>query len=442
MKKTLLPLLLLIATFSVHAQKKWTLKKCVDHALENNITIKQNRLNIATADANIKTAKGNFLPTVGASYSNTLGIGPVINQTTNTRIGSTTSLNGNIGIGTNVNIFNGFSNLNTRKQALLEKEGVELDVASIENDVSLNVVNAYLNVLFAKENLAVAETQYEISKKQIERVQVQFDEGAAPKGDLLNMESTAANDYQNLIAQQNALSIALLQLTQLLQIPNEDFNVEVLDIKDPGKVLFTDNSKSIYEKSLLNWPEIKRAELNIESSDLAIEIAKSSYLPTVSGSYNIGSSYFYDLKNSEFNVGVFNQLDNLLNQSLGVSVSIPIFNGFRNDASVERSKIDKLQADLALENQKLQLQQTIEQAYLDASTAAKTFEAAETSLLAQKEAFKNAQVSYDYGTMTLFDFDQVRNRLVNAESALIRAKYDYVFKTKVLKFYAGENIFE
>lgn len=441
MKTKFILFVALVTSLATFSQKKWTLKECVDYALKNNITVKQNRLNLATADANIKTAKGNFLPVVSGSNNNSLGIGPVINQTTNTRIGSTTSLSGNIGVGATVNIFNGFSNLNTRKQALLEKEGVALDVASIENDVALNVVNTYLNVLFAKENLAVAETQSEISKKQIERARIQFEEGAVPKGDLLNIESTAANDYQNVVVQENTLNLALLQLAQLLQISSEGFDIASINVENPTETLLYSSSKMVYDRAIENRPEIERAKLNVESSDLSIAIAKSSYLPTVSGSYSIGSSYFYDLQSSD-NVGFFNQFDNLLNQGLGLSVNIPIFNGFRTDASVERSIINKEMANLTLENQKLQLQQTIEQAYLDAKAAAKTFEVAQISLDAQKEAFKNAQVSYDYGTMTQFDFDQVRNRLVNAEGTLIRAKYDYIFKTKVLKFYYGDNVLD
>jgi outer membrane protein len=135
-------------------------------------------------------------------------------------------------------------------------------------------------------------------------------------------------------------------------------------------------------------------------------------------------------------------MENQLSYSLGFSVSIPIFNGFKNDIRVEQSKIDKELLETSLESEKLQLQQTIEQAFLDAKSAIKTYEAAQISLAAQREAFKNAQERYNYGAMTLFDFDQVRNRLVNAESAMIRAKYDYVFKTKVLKFYYGESILD
>ncbi len=438
--KTILLATLLLATSGVFSQKKWTLKECVSHALENNITIKQNKLNIASAETDVKSARGNFLPSFSGGTSGNLNFGSYIDPVTSNRI-STNTFTGSVGLSGSVNIFNGFSNINSKKQALLETEGSKLDLIQIENDVSLNVVNTYLNVLFAKENLLVATTQAEISKKQIDRAKAQFEAGAIPKGDLLNIESTSANDLQNVVIQENSLNLALLQLSQLLQVSSSNFDVMPIDVSTPSSALLYENASIVYEKAVTNRPEIERAKLNVESSDLSIAIAKSAYLPSVSGSLSASSNYGYDL-NSSFNSDLIEQLNDNFGYGVGFSVSIPIFNGFKTDANVEKSKINKEISQISLENQKLQLKQTIEQAFLDSKAAAKTFEVAQISLNAQNEAFKNAQVSYDYGSMTQFDFDQVRNRLVNAEGALIRAKYDYVFKTKVLKFYFGESILD
>lgn len=438
--KTILLATLLLATSGVFSQKKWTLKECVNHALENNITIKQNKLNIASAETDVKSARGNFLPSFSGGTSGNLNFGSYIDPVTSNRI-STNTFTGSVGLSGSVNIFNGFSNINSKKQALLETEGSKLDLIQIENDVSLNVVNTYLNVLFAKENLLVATTQAEISKKQIDRAKAQFEAGAIPKGDLLNIESTAASDLQNVVIQENSLNLALLQLSQLLQVSSSNFDVMPIDVGTPSSALLYENASIVYEKAVTNRPEIERAKLNVESSDLSIAIAKSAYLPSVSGSLSASSNYGYDL-NSSFNSDLIEQLNDNFGYGVGFSVSIPIFNGYKTDANVEKSKINKEISQISLENQKLQLKQTIEQAFLDSKAAAKTFEVAQISLNAQNEAFKNAQVSYDYGSMTQFDFDQVRNRLVNAEGALIRAKYDYVFKTKVLKFYFGESILD
>ncbi len=432
-------LLISLASFS---QKQWTLKECVDHALENNITIKQNKLNIELAKKDVEIAKGNFLPDLNASGGGAFAIGPVINQVTNTRVGSTNSLSGSGNLSSSINIFNGFRNLNTKKQSLLGVKRSELDLKIIENDISLNVVNTYLNVLFAKENLNVAKVQAEISKKQIDRSKAQFEAGAIPKGDLLNVKSTAVTDAQNVIAQENTLNLALLRLSQLLQVPFKNFDVQSININSPSETLMYNSSNVVFEKALTLRPEINKANLNVENADLSVELSKGAYLPTVSASAGARTNFYYDLERDLGEPSLFKQLNNQLNYSLGLNVNIPIFNRFQTKNRVAKSIINKENSKLVLESQKLQLRQTIEQSFLDAKAAAKTFEAAQVSLEAQNEAFNNAQVSYEYGSMTQFDFDQVRNRLVNAEGAMIRAKYDYVFKTKVLKFYYGESILD
>lgn len=441
--KTKISLLIAILVSSVtFSQKNWTLKKCVDYALKNNITIKQNRLNIGVSKANVKDAKGNFLPNLNASTGGNISFDPIRKGIG--RDGTSSSFSGNFGLNSGITIYAGNRNKNTLKQAKLNVEQNELGLSVIENDISLNVLNNYLNVLFAKENLNVAKTQSEVSKTLVRRAEEQFKAGAIPKTDLLNVQSTATNDLQSVVIQENNLNLNLLRLAQLLQLPLQGFDISSIEVDTPSKTLLFGTSDKVYQKALSFRPEIKSAKLSIESAKIGVDIAKSSYLPTVTANARAGMGYNYGLgdSNDQFNYKLLRQLNNSFNYGAGVNVSIPIFNGYKTDAGVERAKIQQNISEVALENKKLQLQQTIEQAYLDAKLAAKTFEAAQTSLAAQKEAFKNAQASYNYGAMTQFDFDQVRNRLVTAEGAMIRAKYDYVFKTKVLKFFYGESITE
>ncbi len=435
-------ILLIAALFSItfgYSQKQWTLKECVDHALENNISIKQSKLNLEISKTDVTNAKGNFLPSLSASSGGNLNFGSTFNPVTNNRQ-STSIFGGSVGVGAGVTVFNGFRNTNTYKQAQLGVESSKYDLEKIENDTSLFVVDGYLNVLFAKENLNVAKVQYEISTKQIEVAKSRFEAGAIAKGDLLNAESTAASDLQNVIAQENALNIALLNLAQAIQVPVNGFDVAQIELGTPSSTLLYSSSSIVYEKALINRPEIERAKIAINNADLGIKIAKSAYMPSLSASANASSNYGFnlDLPPDTSNTGLFTQLNNNLGYGVGFSLNVPIFNGFRTDANVSRSKINKELSEVSLENEKIRLKQTIEQAFLDVKAAAKTFEAAQISLEAQKEAFKNAQERYNFGAMTLFDFDQVRNRLVSAESALIRSKYDYVFKTKVLQFYYGD----
>jgi outer membrane protein len=336
-------------------------------------------------------------------------------------------------------VFNGFRNTNTYKQAELGVASSLLDLQKIENDISLFVVNGYLNILFAKETLNAFKIQYNISKKQLKAVATRFQSGVIAKSELLNTKSTVAANLQSVVAQENALNIALLNLAQLLQVPSEGFDIASIAVGLPSSDLLYENSSSVYYKSVDRMPEITRAKLAIENADLNIKISKSYFLPSISASAGLTTNYGYNLKSGP-DIPFFNQLDDNLGYGVGLNINIPIFNRFQTKNNLEKSKIAKEISETRLESEKVQLKQTIEQAFLDVKSALKTYQAATISLESQEEAFKNAQERYNYGSMTLFDFDQVRTRLVNAQSTLIRSKYDYVFKTKVLQFYAGELI--
>lgn len=435
-------LLLLAALFTVSitfSQKKWTLKECVEYALKNNITVKQNELNVDLAKLTAKDAKNNFLPDLSASTRGNLSAGTNFNQVTNQRTESSTLFGGNLGLNSGATIFNGFRNLNTFKQAKLGIERSKLTLEQIQNDISLRVVNNYLNVLFAKENYNVAKVQSEISQGQIKAAKDRYDNGIIPKADYLNVEATAANDIQNLVTTENALTIAKLNLAQLLQLPSEGFDVEDINVGSPTSSMYYSSADLVYQKALTTQPQIKNAELAIKDADYNIEIAKGRFLPTLTASVFTNTNYNFVLKPSGFNNGgLFDQLEGNFGYGLGFSLNVPIFSRFQIKTNVNRQFVNKEISKVNLDNQKLQLQQTIEQAYTDAKAASKAYEAAKVSLASQREAFKNAQESFTLGGMTLFDFDLVRNRLVAAESTLIRNKYDYVFKTKVLQFYYGE----
>ncbi len=442
MKTKILFILALIISISSNAQeKKWTLQECVQYALDNNISIKQSKLDVSVSEETVVSAKGNFLPDLGASTSGNLSFGSGFDPVSQNRV-STSTYGGSIGASSSISIFNGYRNLNTYKQAKLGVESAKLNLEKMQDDISLYVVNAYLGVLFAKENLNVSNVQYEISNKQIEKTKTQFEAGAIPKGDLLNIQSTVATDEQNVIANENALNLAILDLAQLLQLSPNGFDIVSIDVQSPSVAMFYKNPNEVYQKALTNRPEIKLAELNIESSDLSVEIAKSYFLPSLTASASVGSGYGFNLKKNSNNLPFFDQLDNNFGYGAGFNLNIPIFNKFQTRSNVNTQKINYEISQYGLESEKLALEQIIQKAFYDAKAASKTYESAEKSVIAQREAFKNAQESYNVGAMTLFDFDDVRHRLVSAESAMISAKYDYVFKTKVLKFYFGEPILE
>jgi outer membrane protein len=439
-------LILAVAVFTSLAsfsQKKWTLKECVDQALDRNISVQQSKLNLKLAEKDVAIANGNFLPNVSGASSGNFNSG--LSPDRNGVLTNTNNFNGSFSLRSSGTIFNGYRNTNTYKQAQLGVTSSKYDLQKIENDISLFVVNGYLNVLFAKENLNVANVQYEISAKQIEAVKSRFEAGVVAKGEVLNIQSTAAANLQSVIAQENILNLALLNLAQTIQIPTDNFDVAPIELGTPSVNLLYSNSETVFEKSLLNRPEIESAKLAIESADLSIEIAKSAYKPTLSYTLSAGTSYYHQFNNllpTRFNDDFISQTADRFQYGAGISISVPIFNRFQTKNNVAKSKINKEIFITRLESEKIQLKQTIEQAFLDVKAAAKSYQAAEISLAAQTEAFKNSQQRYNFGDMTLFDFDQVRTRLVNAEGAMIRSKYDYVFKTKILQFYSGELVLE
>ncbi|CAI8164819.1 MAG: Outer membrane efflux protein BepC [Polaribacter sp. SA4-10] len=443
MKTKFILVITLLSSILIFSQKKWTLKECVDRALERNISVQQNRLNLQSAIKDVSIAKGNFLPNLNGNTGGNLNFGSGFDPVSNNRV-STSFFGGSLGVSAGYTVFNGFRNTNTYKQAQLGVESSKYDLQKMENDISLFVVRAYLDVLFAKENLSVAKVQYEISLKQIEAIKSRFEAGAIAKGEVLNTQSTAATNLQSLIAQENILNLALLNLAQTIQAPTNNFDIAILELSTPSANLLYNNSETVFEKSLINRPEIERAKLAIENADLSIEIAKSNYLPTVSASAGISTNYGYNLNlpSGFSNTDFLKQMNDNFGYGFGFNVSVPIFNRFQTRNNVAKSKINKEIFETRLESEKIQLKQTIEQAFLDVKASYKSFQAAKISLAAQKEAFKNSQQRYNFGDMTLFDFDQVRTRLVNAQGVMIRSKYDYVFKTKILQFYSGDLVLD
>jgi len=424
---------------SLSAQSKvWTLQECVDYALENNITVKKGENNLLINDQDIIAAKGNFLPSLSTSLGERVSIGSGFDPVSNQRISQTTnSFNYNISV--NQNVFNGFRTLNLYKQSLLNQEINKFDLNRIKDDISLNVANAYLNVLFNKENLETAKAQYDFSSKQLEQVSNLVDAGVQPKANIFDAEATLSSDAQRLTVADNNYTLSLLSLSQLLQIPFEGFRVEIIEVDTPSALLMYNDIKPILNYAFENRNEIKVAEKNIENAELNTQISKSGYYPSVNFSYGLGSVWS-EAQNDFTKQAFFRELDANKGHNFNLSVSIPVFSRFQNKTAVSKSKIREENSKLDLDQAKLNLETNIQRAFTDAQAALKTFTAAQKSLESQELAFSNSQDRYNLGAMNSFDLEQARIRLINAESSLINAKYDFVFKTKVLDFYLGKTI--
>ena len=436
MIKYLLFLFCFIWSWHTFAQKKWTLQECVTHALENNISVQQSENALLTNDQDIIAAKGNFLPSFNINGSQRLNLGNV--EVFDGNFVDRTFHSTNLGVNISQTIFNGFRNTNIYKQSLVNKEANEEEFKRIKDNVALNVVNSYLNVLLNKENLIIAQAQYNFSVEQLNIVKSLVEAGTQPEANVFDAEATLANDEQGLTVAQNSYTLALLSLSQVLQVSFEGFDVEIIDLDTPSELLMYKDVQPILNYAFQNRSEIKAAEKNIESSELGQQISKSGFYPSLSFGYglNTGANFSNLSPDNSF----FQQINDNKGHSFSLSLNIPIFSRFQNKTNLAKSTIQVENRKLALQQAKLDLESNIQRAFTDAKAALKTFSSAQKSVAARQLSFNNAQERYNIGALNAIDLEQNRTQLVNAQSSLVRAKYDFIFKTKVLDFYLGKPL--
>ncbi|MFT5715340.1 MAG: outer membrane protein [Flavobacterium sp.] len=448
-KNSWIPLVLLFAfNLSVNAQeKKWTLEECVTYALDHNISIKQTALDTETATIDKKGAIGNFLPSFNANASHSWNIGLNQDITTGLLQNQTTQFT-SVGSTVGVDIYRGLQNQNTLRKASLSIVAAKYQLVKMQEDVALNVANAFLQVLFNKENLKVQKDQLAINEKQLSRSQELVQAGSIPSGDLLDAKATVAGDNQRLIAADNALLISKLSLSQLLQLKDfENFDVEDgTEMRDENNIL-AQTPVSIYDVAKGNRTELKIAQTNLEIAEKNLAIAKGAFQPTLQGFYNFNTRISYSdiavRDNQGAIVGVqsappfFDQFSSNKGQSFGMQLSVPIFNGFSARNNVERSKVGLEKSKIALEQQDLDLERNVYLAFTDAKGALKAHESSLVALESRQAAFDYAKEKYDVGLMNSFELNQSQTLLSNAQSEVLRSKYDYIFKIKILEFYFG-----
>ena len=426
---------LFMMSYSLGQNNLWTLEECVNHALENNITILQAKNSLLSSEQDIVSAKGNFLPAVNSNISGGASLGNIEvfpGEFRDREFYSTT-----LGVGFSQSVFNGFRNINLLNQSKLSLERNQYELEKLKDDISLNVANAYLNVLFNKENLDLANSQVEFSKFQVSQVQTLVEAGSEPMSTLIETQATYSRDIQNLTIAENSHVLSLLSLSQLLQIPFENFDVEVVQIDVPSANLMYDDVAPIINYAMENRNEIKVAERDIELSKLSTKISKSAYLPNISMGYGFNASANFSNLTSDDQF--IDQLNDNKGHSVNMNISIPIFNRNQTKAQVKKSKIQEETTNLAFDQVKVNLESTIQRAFTDAKAALRAFEAAELSLGSQILAFENSQQRFNLGALNSFDLEQSRIRLLNARSSQINAKYDFIFKTKVLDYYLGKR---
>ena len=427
-------LLGLIISASAQEGKKWTLRECVEYALENNISVKQSELDLENAKLNKMDAIGNLLPTLNGNASYTTNTGASINPTTN-QFENETFSSFTTGASSSLTLFDGLRNIRQLQRAKLSRLASQYQLEKMESDIALAVANSYLQVLLNKANLEAIKSQNEVSQEQLERTQNLVDAGTLPQGDLLEIKATIANEIQQIVVAENNIQISLISLAQLLLI--EDY--ETFQIVDEGyEVISTEIAdlapQEIIRNAQSSRPEVKIAEKNVELAEKDVEIARGSYYPTLSAFFNYNTRYSdNDFLNRNFTDQLW-QNDGL---GYGFQLNVPIFNGLSVRTNVKRNKINLQRTEYQLEQAKLDLESNVYQAYVDAKGAAKSYEAALSALESQELAFEYATDRYEVGLTNAFDFSQSKQRFDNAKINVNQAKYDYIFKLKVLELYFG-----
>ncbi len=439
-----------IGCYAQAQTKKWTLDECVRYAIQNNISIKETELDAKNTAIDKKDAKGNFLPTFNANASHSWNIGLNQDITTGLLRNQTTQFT-SAGASVGIDIYKGLQNQNTLRKANLSIIAAQYQVVKMKEDIALNVANAFLQVLFNQENLKVQLEQLAITEKQLVRSEELVKAGAIPRGDLLDLKATVATNNQNVVTAENVLLISKLSLAQLLQLKDfYDFDVSDDASTKDGNNILNQTPNAIYEKAKDNRTELKLAKTNLEIAEKNVVIAKGAFQPSLAGFYNFSSrvsdadGFSYDSEGKIIGTkgpnAFFNQFSDNKGQTFGAQLTIPIFNGFAARNNVERSKVNLEKSKIAVQQQELDLKRNVYTAFTDAKGALKTYESAITALEARKEAFRYASEKYAVGMMNSFDFNQAQTVLSNAQSEVIRTKYDFIFKIKILEFYFGTPI--
>ena len=468
MKKPLFLFFLSLFFFSSFSQEIWTLESCIIRAQEENLDIKQAKLSVLSSQQQLKQSKLSLLPSLntGAAQAYNYGrtVDPYSNEFTNVNIKTN-----NLSLSSSITLFNGFQNINKVKRDNYEYMAKKHDVEKVINDISLAVATDFLQVLFNKELVAVADKQLEISIQQEERISKLVSVGQLPRSALLETQSQVASEQLQLVRAKNQRDIALLGIKQLLEIEsntNFDIVVPLIELPKQKKIPSTEE---IYTKAFEIFPNVKSAMLRLKSSDKYLAMSKAGRLPIITLNGSMGSGYsdartrilgvdslgmissgYQTISGENVLMPIFDyqseitpfnqQLKENFSKSISFSMTIPIFNGWIANSSVANAKIAVMSAQNDLQKTQNQLRKEVEQVRADVIAAEKQFLFAKKSTEALQESFNYNQQKFNEGMLNVYDYNDAKNKLIKTESDLLQAKYDYLFKLKILDFFMGKPL--
>ena len=441
MKKLLASLLFaaILPQHTIAQTRAWDLRECCTYAVEHNISIKQRENNREQRELQLSTAKNSRLPDLNASASESFsfGRGLTLDNTYTNRSTSSTSFS----LGTSVPLFTGFQIPNQIKLNQLNLEAATKDLEKAKNDIRTQVAQAYVQILFNMEIADVAKRQIEIDSQQVVRLQAFVNNGKASQAQLSQQLSTLAQAHLTATQAENNLQLAILALTQLLELPSpEGFSVVRPSLTSHLSSLtsYLPSPEAIYHEALGIKPEVQAEQLRLTAAERNIDIAKAGNYPTLNLSAGLQSNYY---KTNGVKAESFaSQMKNNFSQYIGINLNVPIFNRFQTRNSIRSAKIDRENQLLQLENVKKSLYKEIQQVYYNAVAADSKYHSSESAAQSSKDAFTLTQAKYENGKATITEFNEAKNNYLKAESDLVQARYEYLYQSALLDFYRGKEL--
>lgn len=429
--KKMLFLISALCCLSIHAQKKWTLDECINYAMENNVPLKMSKLKQQSAQEDVKQSKAALLPTLSANTNQGVGYSPFDNTGADKAY-----YNGSYGINAQWTVWNGGQNTNTLKLNKLSAQQAELDTSESANSIQEQITKLYIQILYMTEAIEVNRQSLETSKKNEERGQQMVEVGKMSKADLAQLTAQRATSEYNIVEAETQLAKYKQQLKQELELTDtQDFDVAIPTTTDQQALAEIPAMRSIYEAALTQRPEIKNAQLDIESSNLQMKIAKAGSLPTVSISGGMSTS-----TNSMSNIAWGTQMKNSLGLSASVAVNVPIFDGRKTKTAVNKARLAQEQAQLTLLNEEDNLYSTIESLWLDAINNQQKFRSASASVESEQESYNLLSEQFNLGLKNIVELLTGKDKLLSAQQNKLQSKYQTILSQQLLKFYQNGTI--
>ncbi|HWW40578.1 TolC family protein [Pedobacter sp.] len=422
------------------AQEVITIQEAIDKTLKNNLQVRQSQFSESLSDETLKQSKMALVPTLNGSVTSGISFGrgqdpntyQIINQKLLTTSGS---------LGTGVPVFQGWSLLNQIKQNKTLLEASQKNTEKVKNDLILQVITSYLQILYNKDLLKAADQQLSVSKQQLDVQQQLLDVGNKTLADLSQAKSQLATSELNKTNAVNALTISYLTLAQLMEMPSSTkYEVQAPVLSSFNKPITSYNPDEVYNNALTFFPDIKLASLRTDAARKGIDVAKGSLYPKLSFSAGLGSSYSYTFASSSPQTSFSQQLSDRFGQNIGLSLSIPVFNGLQAKIGVRKAKINLLQTQTDEQLAKNNLNKVIYQAVADLKAAEGRYSSTTNTFLAQKDAFHVIEQRYAVGLVNSLDYSTSQTNMNKAEIDMIQAKYDLLFRAKVIDYYLGKQI--